>query len=57
MPLPKPHGGRLVNRTLSCERREAAEKEAKELPRLKLREELLSDLRNIAHGIYSPLEG
>ncbi|MDF2954883.1 sulfate adenylyltransferase [Candidatus Alkanophaga liquidiphilum] len=57
MSLPKPHGGRLVNRALSGRRKEAAEREAKELPRLKLGEELLSDLRNIAHGIYSPLKG
>ncbi len=53
----KPHGGRLVNRMVSGRRREHLLEEAGELPRISLTESLAADLANIAHGVYSPLEG
>ncbi|MHC1601076.1 MAG: sulfate adenylyltransferase [Candidatus Nezhaarchaeales archaeon] len=53
----KPHGGKLVNRVISGRRRDHLLEEAAELPRIELNESLASDLMNIAHGVYSPLEG
>ena len=53
----KPHGGRLVNRVVSGKRLEALKTEAKELKQLTLTYDLVADLENIAHGVYSPLEG
>jgi sulfate adenylyltransferase len=53
----RPHGGRLVDRTVSARRRERLLEEAKELPRIELSESLAADAANIAHGVYSPLEG
>ncbi len=53
----KPHGGKLVNRVVSGRRRDHLLEEAAELPRIELNESLASDLMNIAHGVYSPLEG
>ena len=53
----KPHGGRLVNRVVSGRRRDHLLEEARELPKIKLNESLASDVMNIAHGVYSPLEG
>ena len=53
----KPHGGGLVNRVVAGKRLEALRSETKELRRLKLSYGLVADLENIAHGVYSPLEG
>ena len=53
----KPHGGRLVNRVVTGRRREHLLEEARELPKIELSAELASDVMNIAHGVYSPLEG
>ncbi len=53
----KPHGGRLVNRVVTGRRREHLLEEAKELPRIELDDSLAADVANIAHGVYSPLEG
>ena len=53
----KPHGGRLVNQVVSGKRLEALRNEAKELRQLRLNYDLVADLENIAHGVYSPLEG
>ncbi|MET1102403.1 MAG: sulfate adenylyltransferase [Pyrodictiaceae archaeon] len=53
----RPHGGRLVDRTVSAARRERLLEEAGELPRIELSESLAADVANIAHGVYSPLEG
>jgi len=52
-----PHGGRLIERVLQGEEKEKALKRAKDLPSLKLNFELLSDVENIAFGVFSPLEG
>ncbi len=53
----KPHGGRLLNRVTSGKRREALIEEAKELSKISVSYDLVADLENIAHGVYSPLEG
>ena len=57
--LPKPHGGKLVNRVISKGKRERVLDEIKngELKVLKISKELAIDVENIAHGIFSPLEG
>ncbi len=53
----RPHGGKLVDRTVSPRRAERLREEAKELPRIELGSGLAADVANIAHGVYSPLEG
>ena len=53
----RPHGGRLVNRVVSGRRRRALLEEARELRGIVLSESLAADVANIAHGVYSPLEG
>ncbi len=53
----KPHGGRLVERVASERFKERMLREANEMPKVELSEGLAADLANIAHGVYSPLEG
>jgi sulfate adenylyltransferase len=53
----QPHGGKLIERVLAGTKREAALERAKSLPCLKLDAESVSDVENIATGVYSPLEG
>ncbi len=53
----QPHGRKLVGRVLRGEEKEKALENAKVLPSLKLNPELVSDVENIASGIFSPLEG
>ena len=53
----RPHGGRLINRVVTGKRKEHLLEEAKELPKIELTPEIASDVMNIAHGVYSPLEG
>ncbi len=53
----RPHGGRLIDRTVSPKRRERLLEEARELPRINVNESIAADAANIAHGVYSPLEG
>ena len=55
--LPKPHGGKLVNRVLEGGERNRVLRELPRLPRLELSSEQASDLVNIATGVFSPLEG
>jgi sulfate adenylyltransferase len=55
--LPKPHGGKLVNRVLTTEKKEAALREASELPRIDANTEPILDADKIAVGAFSPLEG
>ncbi len=52
-----PHGGKLVERVLKGARKEEALEKVKCLPVLKIDEELISDVENIATGVFSPLEG
>lgn len=53
----EPHGGRLVDRILSGEAREEALARAAELPKLVVADEIAGDARNLARGVFSPLEG
>ena len=55
--LSKPHGGKLVNRVLPDEQRKAILEESRELPDINVSEDTAVDLENIAHGVFSPLEG
>jgi len=53
----KPHGGKLINRILDGEAKEAAIERGKSLPGISIGQETLTDLENIAQGVFSPLEG
>jgi len=52
-----PHGGRLVNRIVPQEELADAGQEAGGLPKIFLNSEIANDVRNIAHGVFSPLQG
>ncbi len=51
------HGGRLIDQTMDMDERERFLAEAAELPTLEVDNSIAQDLCNIAHGVYSPLEG
>ncbi|WP_456371972.1 sulfate adenylyltransferase [Methanocaldococcus sp.] len=53
----KPHGGRLVRKLLSEKSKERILEEKGEYQKINIREGTAIDIENIAHGIYSPLEG
>jgi sulfate adenylyltransferase len=53
----QPHGGKLVDRVLKGKDKAKALDRAPGLPRLTIDAELVSDVENIATGVYSPLEG
>jgi sulfate adenylyltransferase len=55
--LIRPHGGKLINRTLEGRDREQSIDRAEQLPRLKLNSRQLSDVELIAIGAFSPLIG
>ncbi|RMF59512.1 MAG: sulfate adenylyltransferase [Calditrichaeota bacterium] len=57
MDLIAPHGGELVNRILTGEKREAALERAKGLRHLRINSTAVSDLELIAVGAFSPLTG
>jgi sulfate adenylyltransferase len=52
-----PHGGRLINRVATSERRGSLEEKARSLPSLTLSRRSVQDLEMIAIGAFSPLEG
>jgi len=52
-----PHGGRLIDRTVSGEDRERLTREAEHMPKLPLNQRELADLEMIATGAMSPLTG
>lgn len=52
-----PHGGKLVDRTLKGKQLERIQDEIVELPKMVVNKELANDIRNIAEGVFSPLEG
>ena len=52
-----PHGGKLVERILGDEAKCEFLEEAHALPKLVLDAESLSDVNNLATGVFSPLEG
>jgi sulfate adenylyltransferase len=53
----QPHGGKLVDRALAGKRKDEALGRSGRLPRLVIDAELVSDVENIATGVYTPLEG
>jgi sulfate adenylyltransferase len=53
----RPHGGKLIGRVLHREEKDKALAKAKKLPSLKLNQESISEVENIAFGVFSPLEG
>ncbi len=53
----RPHGGKLIERTLDPAPKKDALEKSKGWPKIKLNAESISDVENIAHGVYSPLEG
>jgi sulfate adenylyltransferase len=55
--MPRPHGGRLINRVLKGKEREKALSGLTELERLQISKDMVNDLENISKGVYSPLEG
>jgi len=50
--MPRPHGGKLVNRFI-----EKATPDMEELPTFEINTNLAEDIQNIANGVFSPLEG
>lgn len=55
--MPRPHGGKLVNRLVPTNKQENLANEVKELPEIQVSHEIRLDLENIAFGLYSPLIG
>jgi sulfate adenylyltransferase len=55
--LPKPHGGKLIDRILKDKERDKSLNKVSDIPKIFLNREQLSDTENIAKGVYSPLEG
>ncbi len=53
----QPHGGKLVERLLSTEEKRNLLQGRDKLFSIRLDSELVSDVENIATGVYSPLEG
>ena len=53
----QPHGGKLIDRVLHGETKRDALDRAKFLPAVALDADALSDVENIATGVFSPLEG
>lgn len=54
---PKPHGGKLVSRTLGPIELEKVIAQQEEYPSIEVNEEVVRDIENIASGVFSPLEG
>jgi sulfate adenylyltransferase len=52
-----PHGGRLVDRSVSDQKRERLLQQADEMESIHINKPLVKDLQNIADGRYSPLIG
>jgi len=50
--MPKPHGGKLISRSIKKELSETVE-----LPKLEINTNLSEDIINISKGVFSPLEG
>ncbi|NWG09954.1 MAG: sulfate adenylyltransferase [Nitrososphaerales archaeon] len=55
--MPRPHGGKLIDRDYTHKLGRVSEKDLSEMPRKVMKNESLYDVVNIAQGVYSPLEG
>ncbi|MFB6075774.1 MAG: sulfate adenylyltransferase [Candidatus Aenigmatarchaeota archaeon] len=53
----RPHGGELVNRIVKGSKKERLLEESREVLRIDVDEEMAQEVRNIAIGRYSPLNG
>ncbi|MFP3320936.1 MAG: sulfate adenylyltransferase, partial [Acidilobus sp.] len=52
-----PHGGRLIDRVARGLRAERLAEEARSMPAIDLNANMAYEVANVAHGVYSPLEG
>ncbi len=52
-----PHGGKLVDRVLAGPALDEAVAKAADLPKLVVPDDIVGDARNLARGVFSPLEG
>lgn len=55
--MSKPHGGSLVNKLISENKQDRLLEEAEGMKTIELDSGLRKDAQNIAHGVYSPLQG
>ncbi len=55
--LPRPHGGRLIQRLVKGPEQERLRADLTRLPRLEISPEIASDVWNLGIGAFSPLEG
>ena len=55
--MPKPHGGKLINRQLPHPNKEKALETLPNLEKIEVSPAVASDIENIAKGVFSPLEG
>ena len=55
--MPRPHGGKLIDRRLKETDRRTAIETATSLERVEVSRTLATDTENIAKGIFSPLQG
>ena len=53
----KPHGGKLINRTLNEQKRKKIINEASDYQNVPISVDLMKDVENISSGLFSPLEG
>ena len=52
-----PHGGRLIDRTLSEKERARISENFGDYPSLEINNQIAQEINNIAYGVFSPLEG
>ncbi|MFX0116722.1 MAG: sulfate adenylyltransferase [Candidatus Hodarchaeota archaeon] len=55
--MPKPHGGKLINKVLIDQEKKKALESARNLEKIDVSEAVASDVENIAKGVFSPLQG
>jgi len=55
--LPKPHGERLIDRTVKGPKKKKLLEEARVLPRLDVSPDIVQEIENIGNGVFSPLDG
>jgi len=55
--LIQPHGGKLVDRIMGPQERQQAQQELSGWPQVVLAVDMVSEVKNIARGVFSPLEG
>jgi len=55
--MPRPHGGRLINREPAAKERSRLLSESEEMSKIQVSKELVKTIENISDGVFSPLEG